>query len=102
MLVEGDYGGTRWKRVMQGHSWNVSRLAFADKKEGYKMLTRIKTKEAARQLSISEQAVKVQMQRGLLPIGTIMNNGGTRNTYVIYQEWLDEWAKNRPKEVMQR
>lgn len=40
------------------------------------MLTRIKTKEAARQLSISEQAVKVQMQRGLLPIGTIMNNGG--------------------------
>ena len=66
------------------------------------MLTRIKTKEAARQLSISEQAVKVQMQRGLLPIGTIMNNGGPRNTYVIYQEWLDEWAKNRPKEVMQR
>ena len=66
------------------------------------MLTRIKTKEAARQLSISEQAVKVQMQRGLLPIGMIMNNGGTRNTYVIYQEWLDEWAKNRPKEVMQR
>ena len=66
------------------------------------MLTRIKTKEAARQLSISEQAVKVRMQRGLLPIGTIMNNGGTRNTYVIYQEWLDEWAKNRPKEVMQR
>ncbi|MEQ3216368.1 hypothetical protein AAA088_10010 [Hominifimenecus microfluidus] len=66
------------------------------------MLTRIKTKEAARQLSISEQAVKVQMQRGLLPIGTIMNNGGTRNTYVIYQEWLDEWAKNRPKEATQR
>ena len=50
------------------------------------MLTRIKTKEAASQLHISEQAVKVQMQRGLLPIGTIMNNGGTRNTYVIYQE----------------
>ena len=24
-LVEGVYGGTRWKRVMQGHSWNVSR-----------------------------------------------------------------------------
>lgn len=23
--AEGDYGGTRWKRVMQGHSWNVSR-----------------------------------------------------------------------------
>lgn len=87
---------------MQGHSWNVSRLAFADKKEGYKMLTRIKTKEAARQLSISEQAVKVQMQRGLLPIGTIMNNGGTRNTYVIYQEWLDEWTKNGYKEATQR
>lgn len=65
------------------------------------MLTRIKTKEAARQLSISEQAVKVQMQRGLLPIGTIMN-GGTRNTYVIYQEWLDEWTKNGYKEATQR
>ena len=29
------------------------------------MLTRIKTKEAASQLHISEQAVKVQMQRGV-------------------------------------
>ena len=71
-------------------------------REGYEMLTRIKTNEAARQLRISEQALRVWMQQGMLPIGMIINNGGTRNTYVIYQEWLDEWVKNRHKEVMQR
>ena len=66
------------------------------------MLTRIKVNEAATQLSISEQTVRVRMQRGMLSIGMVINNGGTRNTYVIYQEWLDEWAKNRPKEAPQR
>lgn len=66
------------------------------------MLTRIKVNEAATQLSISEQTVRVRMQRGMLSIGMVINNGGTRNTYVIYQEWLDEWAKNRPKEATQR
>lgn len=66
------------------------------------MLTRIKVNEAATQLSISEQTVRVRMQRGKLSIGMVINNGGTRNTYVIYQEWLDEWAKNRPKEATQR
>ena len=54
------------------------------------------------QLHISEQTVRVRMQRGMLSIGMVINNGGTRNTYVIYQEWLDEWAKNRPKEATQR
>lgn len=66
------------------------------------MLTRIKTKEAASQLHISEQSVRAQMQRGKLSIGMVISNGGTRNTYLIYQEWLDEWAKNRPKEATQR
>lgn len=66
------------------------------------MLTRIKVNEAATQLSISEQTVRVRMQRGMLSIGMVINNGGTRNTYFIYQEWLDEWAKNRPKEATQR
>ena len=54
------------------------------------------------QLHISEQSVREQMQRGKLSIGMVISNGGTRNTYLIYQEWLDEWAKNRPKEVTQR
>ena len=66
------------------------------------MLTRIKVNEAATQLRISEQTVRIWMQRGMLPIGMVTNNGGTRNNYVIYQEWLDEWAKNRPKEEIQR
>ena len=65
------------------------------------MLTRIKTTEAAMQLHISEQTVRVWMQQGMLPIGMV-SNGGMRKTYIIYQEWLDEWAKNRPKEATQR
>ena len=66
------------------------------------MLTRIKVNEAATQLHISEQSVREQIQRGKLSIGMVISNGGTRNTYLIYQEWLDEWAKNRPKEAPQR
>ena len=53
------------------------------------------------QLHISEQTVRVWMQQGMLPIGMV-SNGGMRKTYIIYQEWLDEWAKNRPKEATQR
>ena len=66
------------------------------------MFTGIETKEAGAQLHIGEQSVREQIQRGKLSIGMVISNGGTRNTYLIYQEWLDEWAKNRPKEATQR
>ena len=56
-------------------------------------LTRIKTKEAARQLGMSDQALRQQMQRGLLPIGEAVKGTGENYTYYIYQEWIDRYAE---------
>lgn len=54
-------------------------------------------KEAATQLGMSEQAVRVRMQRGLLPIGVCDRLTGEKYSYCIWQEWIDNYAKYGPK-----
>lgn len=61
--------------------------------------TRITIEDAAKQLGMSQQAVRVQIQRGMLPIGKIFcgSKKNARHTYFIYQELLDEHILNLGK-----
>ena len=57
----------------------------------------LSVKEAARQLGMSQQAVRIRMQRGLLPIGVCDKLSATRWDYCIWQEWLDQYAQYGPR-----
>jgi len=59
-------------------------------------MKRITIKNAAYQLGMSPQAVRVQIDRGLLPIGKALPSvqGGGRKTYYVYQEYVDDFLAN--------
>ena len=57
----------------------------------------ISVKDAASQLGMSEQAVRIQMQRRKLPIGVCDRLTGGKYYYRIWQEWIDNYAKYGPK-----
>lgn len=59
--------------------------------------TRIKVEDAARQLGISCQAVRLGMQKKTIPIGKTFCNGNKKRTYVPFQELLDEYIKGDSK-----
>lgn len=54
-------------------------------------------KDAAKQLGMSQQAVRIRMQRGLLPIGTCDKLTASRWVYCIWQEWLDNYSQYGPR-----
>lgn len=54
-------------------------------------------KQAAEQLGMSEQAVRIRMRRGKLPIGTCDKLTGDRWVYCIWQEWVDQYAQHGPR-----
>lgn len=55
----------------------------------------VTVKEASQVLGMTEQAVRIRIERGLLPIGKCFPplNGGKRNVYYIYEEWLEEYLR---------
>lgn len=54
---------------------------------------RISVQEAAKQLGMPMQAVRVLMQMGKLPIGEVVRFRGQNHTYYIQQELLDAYLK---------
>lgn len=56
------------------------------------MSEKVTIKQASEELGISPQGVRVQMQRGILPIGTVAKSvKGDRLVYYIYRAKLDEF-----------
>jgi len=57
--------------------------------------TRITTEEAAKQLGISQQALRVQMKKKVLPIGMVFcgSDKPQKQTYIIYQELIDSFLQ---------
>lgn len=54
-------------------------------------------KEASRKLGIGEQAVRVLMRRGKLPIGICKKEDGNLNwRYIIFPKWVDLWLEGTP------
>lgn len=55
---------------------------------------RVTVKEAARILGMSEMAVRIRMERGLLPIGDVFPSlQGKRSSYFIYRSRLEAYIK---------
>lgn len=52
---------------------------------------RITVKEAADQLGMPTQAVRILMQLGKLPIGEVVKFGKQNHTYYIQQELVDKY-----------
>lgn len=62
-------------------------------------MTRITTEQACNQLGISQQALRIGMVRGFIPVGKVVTLSGTKKTYLVYQEMVDEWlSKESGKE----
>ena len=59
-------------------------------------MEKITVKEAASILNISPQAVRVQMDRGILKIGKVVPSiaSGQRKTYLIYRELIDDFMRS--------
>ena len=51
---------------------------------------RVTVKSAAEQLGMTEQAIRVLMQRKKLPIGQVIDHGGKRE-YLIWQSKIDSF-----------
>ena len=51
---------------------------------------RISVTEAARQLGMTEQAIRVLMQRKKLPIGQVIDHG-SKKEYLIWQSKIDSF-----------
>lgn len=54
---------------------------------------RITVQEAANQLGMPVQSVRVLMQMGKLPIGAVVQFKGKNHTYYIQQELLDRYLQ---------
>ena len=52
-------------------------------------MERLTVKQAAKELGITPQLLRMLMDRGELPIGKVVRNK-RRNTYLIYREYLNE------------
>lgn len=59
---------------------------------------RISVKEAADQLGMAEQAVRILVQRKILPIGEAVRYKGNNYTYYIQQELLDKYLGKKEQE----
>lgn len=64
------------------------------------MQRRVSVKEAAEILGVSQQFIRIGMQRGLLPIGTAVKMS-SRWTYHISPKLLEEYVGQFNKEVNQ-
>lgn len=62
------------------------------------MQRRVSVKEAAEILGVSQQFIRIGMQRGLLPIGTAVKMS-SRWTYHISPKLLEEYVGQFNKEV---
>lgn len=58
----------------------------------------VSVKSASQQLGYPEQAVRVLMRRGKLPIGIAEKMSGERYSYYISQELIDVYLKRREEE----
>lgn len=59
---------------------------------------RVSVKEAAKLLGMSEMAVRIRMERGLLDIGEVFPSiNGTRLSYYIYEDRLEKVLKGEPQ-----
>lgn len=52
----------------------------------------IKVSEAAKLMGKSEQFVRIQMQRGLLPIGSVKQNANGKYSYYISPKLFEEYT----------
>ena len=59
-------------------------------------MERVKVKDAAKLLGVSEQFIRIGMQRGILPIGSCVKMSSVY-TYHISKARLDEYIGNRQK-----
>ncbi|MCM1026497.1 MAG: hypothetical protein NC432_08660 [Roseburia sp.] len=60
---------------------------------------RVSVMQAAEELGVSPQAVRVQMERGLLDIGVVLPSlQGDRKQYWIYREKLNRLLGRKEKE----
>lgn len=55
------------------------------------MSARISTAEASRLIGIPQQAIRVQMQRGLIDIGSCVKLSGGRYSYYIMRNKVLDW-----------
>ena len=60
-------------------------------------MKKVKTEEAAAQLGMSVQALRMRMISGSLPIGIYGKLRGEKFDICIWQEWIDNYAKYGPK-----
>ena len=59
---------------------------------------RVSVIQAAKELGLAPQGVRIQMQRGLLPIGYVVNSvQGNEKRYLIYRNLLDKFLGREPK-----
>ena len=56
------------------------------------MANRLKTKDAARLMGVSEQYIRVGLQRGILPFGYAVQVSGGRYTYYISPDKFTEFT----------
>lgn len=57
------------------------------------MNERVSVKQAAKELKMAEQGIRVQMERGLLPIGYVLPSvTGSSKRYVIFRDKLDAYT----------
>lgn len=57
------------------------------------MGNKVTIKQAAEELGVSQQYVRIAMQRGLLPIGITQKLTGKRYSYLIVRGQLDEYLR---------
>ena len=55
---------------------------------------RVSVKDAAKELNVSEQFVRIAMQQGKLPIGIAIKLTGERFTYLITRSKLDNFIND--------
>ena len=54
-------------------------------------MSRVTIQEAAKMLGITEQYLRVSLQRGAFPFGVAMKVGSERYTYYVNKERLERW-----------
>lgn len=69
----------------------VSVQMMLQERRAKRMTERVPLKQAAEELGMSEMAVRIRMDRGLLPIGEVFPSiTGKRSSYYIYRDKLDK------------
>lgn len=60
-------------------------------------MTRITINEAAKQMGVQPQCVRVGITKGTIPIGNCFVNSGNKKTYLVFQELLDQFLAGERK-----